>query len=1380
MEIIKESLHFLNEATSSTNYDENRVYRNNVELPISKKNKYKGNLMFVISPNLDTTIKAIDSPGCMVNNYYTGYYFDKFITRKFGNVTKKIRFKEKERWTEVRSKSDRITRSYLNIDKYNGFNTFVDLSDYHILFFSNLLSSKTRNLDGYMSMIDELVNSPKLESKLYQDKYILFPLNAWIDSTKDATNYRYTTESNPFIFIAQTLRDNPAIIKALPKIVFYSNTGWFIFNINTIEKGKEFNTFKTLTMKLDDSSTDEIDAEVELPESTPISQKTEMISNTIVGKLELGDDITSSVVNKRVEAITNNISEEDLKNIDDIIDNIDGDTELVKILQDLKANQLEASPARLAREKMLREKFNDINVNGESVSSILKRANDTKIEKVKIDADVIDKSITTNTLINFDEEYVKKQKMIDTINIVNSFTENKSIPMSIVDMKIEDASDEFNLVEQLTVVFEDRKGKRHNLKILLPIIQDGMFMHLMGSDKNLIKQLTLKPVVKTKPDTVQFSTSYNKMFIYRHGKNISSRMIRFKEALKSIITDKIKLDFGNYQKANAEMITTMEFDELASDYSFIEYDGCHVSFNLPNLYDKYKDKTLEHTKMPENTTLIGYMKNGEFINLDFNTNKVFIDNKPTDKELLEFLIDGIIAEEPAFKDRLLAIKVPNKYMYSRAKLMGEYVPIIILCAYSEGLTTVLNKAQIKYEVLEDVYEKYPDIDKRDDLSYIEFADSFLVYNTFPYENSLLMNGLTVIDTKSYNFSDMNDKLVYLDMFIKLFGSSNKAHGFDNFYELMIDPITLDILKDLKLPTDYVSVLLYANALLVDNKFFKETDFNVCRLRCSEIINAMLYKQLSTAYEGYKRTAINNNPLPMTVKPDSLITNLITQPIVEEYSSLNPILEAERARTIGYKGPSGINLEQSYTLDKRTMEPSMMGSVAITSPPSGKVGITRQLCIDAEVLSTRGYFNTDVDPNTLGTKNLMSPGEGLIPFATNHDDSPRISMATTQQKHVVAIDDADVFSVTNGVDKIMHRLVTDKFCYKAKKDGKVVEIDEKNELMIIEYTDGSKDVIRTNREKSKNSGGGFYIINQLTPAMKLGDTFKKDAVLAYNDKYFKKDLFGNLTFVSNAVVNVALLTGYYTYEDSTAITERLANRLATDVIMSKTVTLSPNANIQSIVKVGEKVKVGSPLIVFEENTSDDPEISKLFDRMGEDMQEGISELGRSTVKSSYAGEVHDITIYYTCEEDLMTPTLQQLIKDYKGRINKVKRKIDANIGEQAKSKIMIPPSGKVSASKGKVKGEYLENGVMIEFFIKYRDIMSIGDKLTYYTALKGIVGEVIPFGKEPHLLRDKEEKIDAFLSHISIDARMVVSIIISGALNKALYELKKKLKKDWES
>ena len=87
--------------------------------------------------------------------------------------------------------------------------------------------------------------------------------------------------------------------------------------------------------------------------------------------------------------------------------------------------------------------------------------------------------------------------------------------------------------------------------------------------------------------------------------------------------------------------------------------------------------------------------------------------------------------------------------------------------------------------------KRPNVNK-DTHDIIKFNDGYIVYE-LTYESSLLLNGMKECNTEDYSIKDIGSKEMYLN-FLDLFGGRIIADGLDNFYELMIDPITKEILE----------------------------------------------------------------------------------------------------------------------------------------------------------------------------------------------------------------------------------------------------------------------------------------------------------------------------------------------------------------------------------------------------------------------------------------------------------------------------------------------------------------------------------------------------------------------------------------------------------
>ena len=319
------------------------------------------------------------------------------------------------------------------------------------------------------------------------------------------------------------------------------------------------------------------------------------------------------------------------------------------------------------------------------------------------------------------------------------------------------------------------------------------------------------------------------------------------------------------------------------------------------------------------------LDNGKLIVLDVDKNTI----AGTQKDLPDYICDKLVEMDSSLLEELNKITVPKKFVYSRVSVLSKRFPLIILLSFKDGLSTVIKKAKIKHEFSDK--RKKLSLEEKNTKGEIRFADGYLYYDLYPFRNSLLLNGLAELPTENYNFADFNDKEVYLDIFELLFKTRNIAKGFSNFIELFLDPITVEVAESVNLPTTFTEFFLHANALLEDNSYIPENNMSLYRIRSNEIVNALLYKVLSNAYATYKNTANSNNPQKMSVPKDALLKELNACTIINDYSTINPIFEVEAYGGATFKGPSGLNLDDSYTLDKRAYDRSMVGILGISTP-----------------------------------------------------------------------------------------------------------------------------------------------------------------------------------------------------------------------------------------------------------------------------------------------------------------------------------------------------------------------------------------------------------------------------------------------------------------
>lgn len=1121
------------------------------------------------------------------------------------------------------------------------------------------------------------------------------------------------------------------------------------------------------------------------------------ITDAILGKYSaVTGEVPDSVKEKVNDAVQKAIEQIDEKqgsggvapNTEDIENIITANTEILKEVAKEKKSVAMKSSASSKRDEMLREKQLTLDVQGKTLGDILSvSTDDVKIEvnDISKNVDTINKNVTEVRYPNINKDYVENVMKKDILSAVTCLSDKSDIQIYVRNIKVEDSSDINNYKDTYTIDLEDSLRVRHRLVFDVPKFIDNRFLWIGGNKKYINNQQLMLPVVKVSGDTVQLVSNYNKLFVYRYGSKVSSLNEKLKKALNSPIKG-IKVINGKYDKENTKYLTIIDYDDLSCNFKEISIGDIKFYFNQSEIRQIFldsvpKNKIDEYEKLVDSKILpVGKGNKNVFYYVNFDTNTVYQTNFNNSIDTKMSLIDFMLSKSPQLKDEISKQSTGKKYMYTRVKIMNKYVPTILLLAYKNGLSNILSQIKAEYYFS----DTRPRIALNE--SVVEFNDGYLVFSNVPFKNSLLLNGLLEIPTKNYSFDDFSDVLTYQDIFESIYGRRNIANAFSNFFDNFIDPITLEVLQKLSLPTDLTGLVLYANELLVDNQFRTELDIRSFRFRSAELIPARLYKLIASSYEQYKATANHRNPRKISIRKDALIKDILAQTIVEDYSELNPIVEMQKLHGATKKGPSGCNLEEAYTKVQRSFHKSMTGVYTISSSPDGNVGIQRVLTMEPPISDVRGFIDNKAMDNRLdeyNDVNLFGPAEMLTTGGAQRDDAMRTAMSTKQSTHLTPVSKASPSLITNGSEKAIQYHLSKDWSFIAKDDGKVVELNDDTGLMIVEYKNGESDAISINNRIAKNGAGGFYLSKKMIPNYKKGDTFKKNDILAQDRDFFtNSEHFGN-QFNIGTLEKIALLSSAATFEDSSYVTKQVSRDMASEIVMQKQVVLGPNTNVDYMVKIGDTVQSGDELIRFEQSFDEDS-LNVLLSNVGEDMKEDIMMNNKEKVKTKYSGVIEDIKVYSSVSLNDLSPSLRKVVNKHYNRIKdrrKLLEKYDKSNNPLVKCNMLFNENTETvkTTNDGKFKGVALNDGVLIEFYIKIHDELGAGDKIVFFSALKTIITNVIPEGQEAYTAFRPDEKIGAVLSCNSIIARGIVSCQYMMMGNKLLIELSRQLKDIYE-
>lgn len=1361
----------------------------------------RGILVFLYANTLDKSIQDIMVEGTFSNKKKYHWYFlpARYYGKIYNKVFRKRDIKERlEIYTKVnketgltgykteviRPNEDRnmYYDLYQHIQIFNEYTTAVPASKYIKLFWDYFIPIWKETYGNYKEKYILLnvnqfpmVKEGTLRERLKNPTY-LFYYTMW-----KHLDYMNTLDID-FLFFCngKVLRMNPSKLDDKSYRVFLAQLKR-LYDVASIPE-LENDTAEELddTKPTSDTSTKEKnDQEIPLPWNHALLDKpkfamnmakqlvpTEKGATALAKKIEKKLEEKEKVIKQEVSASGADVKENEEEISKKAVKEVENDEEVIReIYAQMMADKPQQKSERsTARDEMLREKQKELNVKGMTVEQ-LKELNtkDVKIEHTTLGSNLK----TTNPNMrdikfnNFNKTYNEKVMNKD---IIGAFTElnNKSIGMYIRDIKVEDSSDELNYKDTWTIYLEDENRQRHTVKVDIPKWLDDKFLWIGGNRKIIKNQNFFLPIVKIEPDTVLIVSNYNKMTITRvdtkslRGISVLDKLLEKSEKFAGYFT------VGNSFFDNHKYLTTLEYDGLSKRFRSFQMKNIKLYFSQKEALDIAKKKGI---KLKKSEIFVGF-KGTEPIILDMDTQRT-----KDNMGIIDIIFTNLDDDIEAIRKK---ISVPKRLMYTQVTTMKQDIPMAILLCLWEGLSTVLKKAKVEYRLA----DRPKDLKTSED--YIRFANCYLIYDA-SIPNELLLNGLKVLDTSKYDISAFDTKDAYVPYIQKKFGRVSSMNMLFNEYEFMIGHIEREILLDMNCPTDIVGLCIYANHLLCDNDYTNDLNQNLSRIRCGEVIPSILYDRLGKAYTTFKNS---NGKKKLSLPQDAVIKELLKLKTVEDYSSLNPFLELEETHGVSTKGFRGINLEKSYSVPKRCYDQTMIGVIAPTSSPDGNCGVNRSLTMEPNINSVRGYADIkDKKLDEVKDVNLFSPAELLIPLGVTTDDSVRTGHSVKQSRHVVPVMKSAPVLISNGSDELCKYYLSSDFVVNAAMDGKVIEKDPKTKIMVVQYKDGSYRAINLDKEIVKNGGGGFELSNQLITNLEVGDTFKQNDTLAWHKDFFSSSPLQGTRLNIGPLTKIAICGTYNTYEDCTFVTPKLSRECTTEMCFKTPAVIGRNSNVTQMVKEGDIINAGDPLIQFDDSF-EEADINKLLATLGDDegLKDAVISNNRNIIKSKYSGVIESIRMYSTAELDELSPSLQQIFGKYYQKIEAKKKLLSKYDKEGSVVKcgmLLSEPTGKVDAGRyGTIRGQKVNDGVLIEFEIKHQEPLEVGSKIANFTALKNVVGEVLDEGLEPWSEFRPDEEIGTFIPPISILARMTPSIFLNAFGNKCIIELKRSLHDIW--
>ena len=957
-------------------------------------------------------------------------------------------------------------------------------------------------------------------------------------------------------------------------------------------------------------------------------------------------------------------------------------------------------------------------------------------------------------------------------DLVSAFMQLGNLPdgYTVEDIEVTDVSTVITLMDNWKVSLKSKStGSKSVINVRIPKVYNSRFLN-NGTWYTIQKQDFPIPIMKINKREVMLTSNMNKITVSRFDTRSLLHVGMFIKTLSKILNEDGSnkyISIGSSVSTNAQFMSTVEFDEYSKKYvSFINPEAeCEIYFNRKTCLEKFGFVTVS-----EDEFCCGMINKVPVV---LNTETGLTRQNTT---LTEMMLSTLPIE---IQNEYHRIKPGKLSMHAECRVNRMSIPLGICIAGWEGFSSLLKKSGCKYKFVDKSFS---------DPKYLlfRFKDRIIaIEDTLP--NQLLFNGFYRINTKSYTIDEFDSTLfdmdsVWIDIFNQLFFKLySNLTPFLTTYHFFVDSITKEVCNHYNIPDNLIDMLIYSAKLLADNSYSNENHSSFYRIRSTEIIPAILHRLLGLTISSniHRMGSGSKGNSTLQFNPNSLMKELMELQTVKTMSALNPYTDLHSMEVISRKGVMGLNNDKSFSLNKRSFDPSNIGKYGISSSNDKNVGINRQLCVDPKIDSVRGYTSlTDANDTQFTDLQLASFTDLLTPGTISRDDSIRTTIADSQTGHQVAVDDAEPVIVSNGMDEIAAAYTSDQFSVLAEDDGDV--IDDEDGFMIIRYKNGKQKAINIGNRFAANSSSGFYVNNQLESNFQKGDSFKKNDILAYHPKFFNKDAFGQIRMNVGPLLKVAFMGTYATYEDAGIITANASKRLMTKLTMKQTIKLDAMDNVEKIAQIGDEIEIGDPLVVFGLGDTGDKSVDNFLRAFQTDSSaSSMLDNAKRVIKSDHAGTVVDVKMYTTKSMDRLSPSLFEIFDTYfKNNIRKRKilDKYDKSKSVYKLGTLYDEPTEPLSGQT--IKAQTCD--IMIEIYIEHEDEMSVGDKAVAFGAMKQIVSETIEPGLEPYSQNRPEEEVSMFVSSASILKRMVPSLILTASANKCHIELKRQIREIWES
>lgn len=932
-------------------------------------------------------------------------------------------------------------------------------------------------------------------------------------------------------------------------------------------------------------------------------------------------------------------------------------------------------------------------------------------------ATVVDQSMLHSSIEVSQQRYIKETlpkhilKMITHVQNANMILDNVEIEKTETIM-----GSNLNYMVRLIPV----EGSPTTLRFPIPEIQEDGTYTANGVKYAMRNQRGDYPIRKVASAKVALTSYYGKFFVYRSRKAVN-------DYAKWIVDEVMSIGFSPDIDRISDVRTANVFHmNIKAPRSISSLAKQIKEFTVKAKDDEAFVFHLDLSKIKENFNM-------EIVQpwIDKGFMPIAISNK---RHVIYYegdsfyLIHGEKVEPLGELEEILGLDIAGAPAeYCELKIGGKYVPIGMILAWDYGLTELVRRLKIQTR-------RVPvgtRVNQQPGEVALVFNDETLLFNKQDRLACLLLGGFLEFKRviRGFSITDFDQKGVYQNVLDATGGGTRVLREINLARDMFVDPITRQVLEQLKQPTDFMGILVFATELLMDDMHRPELDMSEMRIKGYERVAGAVYQELVKAMRTHNARP-GKSRYPIEMKPFAVWQALAQDPSIVVVKDINPIANLKMREEVTFTGAGGRS-KDTMTAATREYGKNDIGIISEATKDSGEVGINTYLAPNPQLKNTLG-MPVPVEEKDLSMSSIFSSSVLASPQATR-DDMKRMGFISIQHEHGVAVNGQMENILRTGYEPVIAHRASEMFAVTAKQKGVVKEVTE--EGISVQYADGSTKSYPLGRQYGENAG--MTIPHTLVTNLKVGTKFTEGDAIAFNKGFFKPDTLNprQVVWCNGTYANFALCEPADVIEDASVICQELANMLETEQTKQRTIIVKFSQAVHRLVKVGESVKYDDVLCILQDD------ITSGLDLYDDADIDSLKALGSQAPKAKYDGVVERIEVFYRGDKEDMSDAIRKIVNQS-----------DRETASRRKAMGKTVVTGEVDEGF-KVKGNSIPlDSVAIRIYITGPEPAGVGDKIVLVNQLKSIIGKVI---KEPMQAKDGTKVLGRF-SYTSVARRIVNS------------------------